>query len=80
MSNLFNPGHVEYELGVLIFNAWSERISNLIHPAFKSRALNIIPPSHNENTPIQVFWKCHHQKPESFQRKILIFFKFLLKT
>ena len=37
-------------------------------------------PWHNENTPNQVYWKCHHQKPESFQRKILMFFIFLLKT
>ena len=35
---------------------------------------------HYENTPIQIYWKFHHQKTESFQLKILIFFLFLLKT
>ena len=36
--------------------------------------------THYENTPIQIYWKFHHQKTESFQIKILIFFIFLLKT
>ena len=35
---------------------------------------------HYENTPIQIYWNFHHQKTESFQIKILIFFLFLLKT
>ena len=35
---------------------------------------------HYENTPIQIYWKFHHQKTENFQIKILIFFIFLLKT
>ena len=29
---------------------------------------------HNENTPIQLYWKFNHQKTENFQIKILIFF------
>ena len=29
---------------------------------------------HYENTPIQIYWKFHHQKAKSFQIKILIFF------
>ena len=35
---------------------------------------------HYENTPIQIYWKFHHQKNENFQIKILIFFIFLLKA
>ena len=30
--------------------------------------------THYGNTPIQINWKFHHQKTESFQIKILIFF------
>ena len=33
-----------------------------------------------KKTPIQIYWKSHHQKTESFQIKVLIFFIFLLKT
>ena len=29
---------------------------------------------HYENKPIQIYWKFHHPKNESFQIKILIFF------
>ena len=36
--------------------------------------------THYEYTSIQIYWKFHHQKIESFQTKILIFFIFLLKT
>ena len=36
--------------------------------------------AHYENMPIQIFWKFYNQKEENFQIKILIFFKFLLKT
>ena len=36
--------------------------------------------THYENTPIQIYWKFHHQKTESFQIKILISFIFLLKN
>ena len=35
---------------------------------------------HYDNTLIQIYWKFYHQKTESFQIKMLIFFKFLLKT
>ena len=35
---------------------------------------------HYENTPIQIYWKFHNQKTESFQIKILIFSIFLLKN
>ena len=35
---------------------------------------------HHENTPIQIYWKFHHQKMKIFRYKILIFFIFLLKT
>ena len=35
---------------------------------------------HYENTPFQIYWNFQHQKTESFQIKILIFFIFLLKT
>ena len=35
---------------------------------------------HYENRPIQIYWKFHHQKSESFQIQILIFFIFLFKT
>ena len=52
-----------------------------------SNILKISPPKteslqikHYENTPIQIYWKFHHQKNKSFQIKILIFFIFLLKT
>ena len=34
---------------------------------------------HYENTPIQIYWKFHHQKTESFQIKILIFSRFCSK-
>ena len=36
--------------------------------------------AHYENTPIQIYWKFHHQKTPNFPIKILIFFTFLLKT
>ena len=35
---------------------------------------------HYENTPIQIYWKYYHQKWKFSEKKILIFFKFLLKT
>ena len=39
------------------------------------------PTIHYENMPIQIYWKFYNQKKkETFQIKILIFFKFLLKT
>ena len=35
---------------------------------------------HNENIPIQIYWKFYHQNMKILRWKILIFFIFLLKT
>ena len=35
---------------------------------------------HYENMPIQIYWKFYHLKMKIFKEKIVIFFKFLLKT
>ena len=48
--------------------------------AYAVRTLRVYNTLHYENTPIQIYWKFHHKKNESFQVNILIFFIFLLKN
>ena len=36
--------------------------------------------NHYENTPIQIYWKFNNQKMKLSDKKVLIFFIFLLKT
>ena len=69
-----------------LLNAWMHFVDtwqmlNTVPSLYKPQLTGLeISDWHYENTPIQIYWKFHHQIPESFQIKILIFFLFLLKT
>ena len=77
--------HDAKELGSGGFHATDHKLAGVLAHFFKGTEYSVYIKSlrnktgHYENTPIQIYWKFHHQKL-SFRIEILIFFIFLLKT